>query len=119
MKYLLILCLFSTQTFAIDVTPVKEGDKAPQDGFFIDTPNMKELRENNENRKLLKRENVTLKELAIINEQRINVYKERGDEIEKHLSWQQTKGNIKGVGGFILGVLAASLAAFAVSKSIK
>lgn len=119
MKILLIILLTISQALCIEVTPMSKGDKAPKQGFFIDTENMKEMRKINEKKKLLEKENVTLKDLAVINEKRVEVYKERADETEKHLTKEKTKGNIKGVLGFILGVAATSLAAFAASKAIK
>jgi hypothetical protein len=112
MKYLIIL-LVSFNCFAIDVTPIKKGEPAPKEGFFIDAENMKKLRKINEEKKLLEKENITLKDLAYVNEQRINTYKKLSLESEKMFVREKTKGSFKGVGGFLIGVAATSLAAYA------
>ena len=117
---LLILVLFAiTQTFAIDVVPIKKNDPSPKDGFFISKESLKEMRTINEKKKLLERENVSLKSLGTVNEERIEIYKEQAKKTQKALSWEHTKGYMKGTGGFILGVLATTLAAFAAGKAIK
>lgn len=113
MKLLLIILLSISSCFAIDITPLKKGEPAPAQGFFVDSANMKELRKINEQKKLLERENVTLKDLGEINEQRIGTYKKLAQESEKQLIREKTKGTFKGIGGFILGVAATSVAAYA------
>lgn len=117
MKLLLIFFVTISQCFAIDVTPIKKGESAPQDGFFVDAENMKALRKINEEKKILTKENIKLKDLALINEQRIDTYKEFAKKAEDHASWEKTKGNFKGMGGFIIGVLATSVAAYAAIKA--
>lgn len=119
MKLLIILLFSISQCLAIDVTPIQKGDPAPQDGFFIDSPNMKEIREINEKKKLLEKENIQLKDLAVINEQRVDTYKDYAKKSEEQLGWEKTKGNFKGVGGFLLGVLATSVAAYAAIRVSK
>ncbi len=111
---LIIVLLFSISTcFALDVTPIKKGEQAPSNGFFVTTESMKELRKINEEKKILEKENITLKDLSVINEKRIETYKKYAEESHKQASWERTKGSFKGAGGFILGVLATSLAAYA------
>ena len=73
----------------------------------------------NEKKKLLKKENVKLQDLQTINEQRINTYKEFAQESEKELYKEKIKGNVKGVWGFILGVLSTSVAAYAAIRVAK
>jgi hypothetical protein len=119
MKLILILFLCISQCFAIEVTPIKKDTKAPADGFFIEPPAMKEIRTINEEKKILRRENVKLIDLAVINEDRILTYKELSQESEKALRKEKVKSNLKGIGGFIIGVLATSLAAYAAIRSTK
>lgn len=119
MKIILIIILTITQAFAIDVDPIKKGQPAPYDGFIIDKDNIKEMRKINEEKKLLEKENIKLKDLSIINEERIENYKSFADDADKELRWEKTKGNMKGIGGFILGVVATSLAAYAAIKISK
>lgn len=119
MKLLLIILISISQCSAIDVVPIDKGAKAPSKGFFVDTENMKEFRKINEEKKLLKKENITLKDLSVINEQRIETYKKLSEESQKELSKEKTKGNFKGIGGFLVGVLAASVAAYAAIRASK
>ena len=66
MKYLLIILLIINSAFAIDVTPVKKGDVVTKDGFFVDKDNMKKLRQNNEEKKLLEQKSLKLKDLQTV-----------------------------------------------------
>lgn len=120
MKLLLVL-LFSISTcFAdYDISPMKQGDIAAKDGFFMTTETEKKVRQVKEEHKLYKQQNVKLKDLALIEEQRVETYKKRTEASEKQLRWEQTKGTFKGVGGFILGVAATSLAAYAAIRATK
>lgn len=119
MKLLIILLISISQCFAIDVTPLKKGEVAPKDGFFVDTENMKQLRKINEDKKVLEKKVVKLEDLAAINEERVGAYRKLSEESQKQLRWEQTKGSFKGVGGFVIGVLATSLAAYAAIKVVK
>jgi len=119
MKILIILLISISQCLAIDVTPIQKGEKAPANGFFLDTPNMKEVRQINEEKKVLKKENVTLKDLNSINESRVDTYRKLSEESEKALSWERTKGNGKGIVGFVVGVIATSVAAYAAIRVSK
>jgi len=119
MKLLLIILLSISNCFAIDVTPIKKGEPAPANGFFIDQPNIKKMRKINEDKKVLERKVTKLEDLAVINEQRVETYKKLSQESEDQLIWEKTKGNFKGVGGFLVGVLATSLAAYAAIRIAK
>ena len=119
MKILMILILLTNNVLAIDITPIREGEKATKDGFFIDPPNMKKLRKNNEERKLLKKENIELKELGLVQEEKGKLLKNQWEETSKALTKAQIQGTTRGIGGFLLGVVATSLAAFAAAKAIK
>ena len=119
MKLILIILFTINTAFALDITPVKKGFIIQKEGFFIDKTNMKELRQINEDRKVLDRKVAKLEDLAVINEQRVEIYKKLSQESEDALRWEQTKGNFKGIGGFIIGVLATSIATYAAIKIVK
>ena len=119
MKLLLIFLISISQCYAIDVTPIKKGAPAPKDGFFVDSENMKEFRKINEDKKVLERKVIKLEDLAVINEQRVETYKKLSQESEDQLRWEKTKGNAKGIGGFLIGVLATSVAAYAAIRISK
>ena len=77
---------------------------------------MKELREINERKKLLEKENLTLKDIRVIQSEQISNYKEIEKELHKQVRKEKFKSDVKGIGGFVLGVLATSLAAYAAIK---
>jgi len=119
MKLLMLLLFTITSTFAIDVVPVKKGDLAPKDGFFVDAENMKKFREINEKKKNLEKQVATLEELGRIQEHRISIYSEMLVNTEKELHKEKFKSNLKGIGGFVVGVLATSVAAYAAIRVSK
>jgi len=118
MKILVILICSINLTFALDVTPIRKGQAAPDNGFFVDQENMKGFRKINEENKLLKKENLELEELSFVNNKIEKNYQDRLDFASKEITKEQIKGNLRGVWGFVLGVAATSLAAFAAAKSI-
>lgn len=119
MKYLLILSLLFTQVYAIDITPIKKGDSATYDGFLVSPEEMKKLRQINEEKKLLAEQNIALKDLQIVNEKRIMSYDEAYTKVSKDLRYESFKGDVKGIGGFFIGVAVTSIAAYAVTRTLK
>ena len=67
----------------------------------------------------MERENLKLRDLIVIKEDQIKLYKQRYEAVETELTWQKTKGNFKGVGGFLIGVAATTAAAFAAAKLVR
>lgn len=119
MKYLIIFLICISQCFAIDITPIEKGEPAPANGFFVDAENMKEFREINERKKLLEKENLTLKDIRVIQSEQISNYKIIEKELHSQVRKEKFKSDVKGVGGFVLGVLATSLAAYAAIRATK
>lgn len=119
MKTILILVTSINLCFAIDVDPIKKGEPAPKDGFFIDSNNLQEMRQINEEKKLLEKENIKLEQLRVTSENIEKNYQERLDLASKQITKEQVKGDLKGIGGFLLGVLATSAAAFAAAKVLE
>ncbi len=54
-------------------------------------------------RKLTNYQNLKLKELQVINEQRITLYEEAWKDTQRELTKEKFSGNLKGIGGFWLG----------------
>lgn len=119
MKLLLILLLTLNQCLAIDITPIKKGEKAANDGFIISKEDMKQLRQINEEKKLLESQNIKLKDLAAVRDQRVKLYKEEVEYNYKALQKERTKGKINGVLGFAIGVLATGFASYAAIQATK
>lgn len=116
----LILCLLLTfNAFAIEVIPVKQGEPSPADGFFVDKKNMQKFRQINEKKENLDKQVITLKMLAVEKDRNISLLEEESAQYRKRMQWEQTKGNLKTIGGFVLGILATSVAAYAAIRSTK
>lgn len=119
MKIILLLSLIFNSVYAIDITPIEKDEKAPFSGFIIDKDNMKKFRQINEDKKNLEKETILLKDLAAIQEQRVDNLKEQNSLTEKELNREKFQSNLKGIGGFLIGVLATSLAAYAAIRVAK
>jgi len=117
MKFILILMIAMSPAYAIEVTPIKKGQPATKDGFVVSKDDMQKLRKLNEKKKLLERENLNLKDLNVINEKRVNVYEERYNASEKELTREKTKSNLKGIGGFVLGVVVTGFIGYAAVRA--
>jgi len=119
LKILFTILISINLCFAIDVTPIKKGTPAPEDGFFIDNDNIKKMRKINEEKALLEKETIKLEQLRITNESVNKIYKTQLEDASKEVTKQQVKGDLKGVFGFLLGVVATSVAAFAAVKVLE
>lgn len=110
---ILTIMLLSSSVFGKDVVAVKKGAISPSDGYFVSNSQMARFIELNEENKILKKQVITLKDLALNHESQITFYKKRVTHLESELTWQQTKGIFKTTGAFFIGVLATSAAAYA------
>ena len=119
MKLLLILLLTISPVYAIEVTPIKKGEAAKVDGFIVSKDEMKKLREINEKKKLLEKENLSLKDLNVVNDRRVSLYGERYSAVERELTRERTKSNLKGIGGFVLGVVITGFIGYAAVRASK
>jgi hypothetical protein len=116
---LLMVFLISFNALAIDIVPVKKGEPAPSDGFFVSPEEMKKFRQINEEKKLLDQKVISFQDLAITNEQRIDIYKKHSDYYQQEVVKAQNKTMWAGIGGFVLGVVATSLSAYGTVRLLK
>lgn len=117
----LLLCLCLTLSFpchAIDVEPIKKGDPAPATGFFVSQSEMKKLRKINEEKKLLEKENLKLKDLQVSYKRRLDLEKKYSDELSSSLASEKFVGNIKGIGGFLIGALLTGIVSYGTVKAL-
>lgn len=77
MKLFIIAILLINTTFANEVTYIKKGDPAPENGYFITAPQEKKFREQNEENKKLTSINIQLKDLQVQQDARIDTLNER------------------------------------------
>lgn len=103
MRYLLVALLIVKLAHA-DMTILKKGDVAPYDGILSDAAQMKEFRQINEDKKNLELQNLKLKDLSAIQDERVEVYRSELKASESRSFW-------KSVGYFTLGVLVTGFAA--------
>lgn len=118
MRYTLIALLIIRLAHA-DMTVLKKGDTAAYDGVLVDAEQMKEFRQTNEEKKLLNLENLKLKDLSDINNQRIELYKEQVKQSTDALSSSERKGYLYNVGFFVLGVVITGFAAKAAIEATR
>lgn len=111
MKILLIF-LFSFSLLAGEIQPIQKDQKAEFSGYLITKEFEKNLRTINEKNKLLERKNVTLERLGQVNEDIAQDYKKKASRAE-------LRGDLKGIGGFLLGVLITGGIAIGLSKGLK
>lgn len=110
MKYALVALLIVRLAHAEMIT-LDKGDIAPYSGILVDAAQMKEFRQINEEKKLLETENLKLKDLGIINDQRIDLYKEHVKQVTEDLSRSERRAFWQSVGTFALGVVVTGFAA--------
>jgi len=103
MRYALIALLIVRLAHA-EMTTLKKGDVAPYDGILSDAAQMKEFRQINEDKKNLELQNLKLKDLSAIQDERVELYKSELKSSEARSFW-------KSVGYFTLGVLITGFAA--------
>jgi len=110
MKYLLIVLLIM-QTSHADMAALKKGDSAPFDGIISDAAQMKEFRQINEEKKLLELQNLKLKDLSAVQDERVELYKRQASSLNDEIGKAESRSFWKSIGYFTLGVLVTGLAA--------
>lgn len=116
MRYIIIL-LITLNLCHAGVTNVKKGQTVPHDGYLFTPEAEKENRTKLEKAKITKRENITLKELQVVNEQRIDLYKNEASKASSRLSKARFKGNLKGTLGFVLGTVITGVISYGVYRA--
>lgn len=117
---ILIFCfLLSFGGVAGEISPIKKGDPSPIDGYVITKEFEKKARQTNEENKLLKQKEITLKDLQVVNEQRIEFYKENAKQAHKRLQKEKFKSFWKTTFMFIGGIAVGAGVFYMASKVYK
>jgi len=111
----LLLC-FSIS--AQDILIIKKGEAASQDGFLVSAEQMKKFREINEKKKLAEKKNITLKDLRLVQDERINFYRNMSEDYRKELRYQSVKSNTKSFLWFIGGVLITGAISYGTVRTL-
>lgn len=110
MKILITLLLSLNICFAQQISPIKEGETAKHTGYLVDKKFAEVATYNDKKIPLQEAKIDLLTRLGKIDKERAEDYKKRANKAE-------LRGDLKGIGGFLLGVLASSLAVFAIKKA--
>ena len=110
MSRLMVLCLLCNISYA-EMVIVKKGDPAPFEGILVDGAQMKEFRQINEDKKNLELQNLKLKDLALVQDERVDLYRKQSESLNSELSKSESRSFWKSVGYFTLGVVVTGFAA--------
>lgn len=114
-----LLLINSAHACSPNVQKLNKGEIMPCTGWAVSEPTMQEIAREKKELEIVKKENITLKQLGIVNDEVIDFHKQRANGLQKELRKEEVKSNLKMVGGFLLGVLATGLAAHAAIKASK
>jgi hypothetical protein len=118
MKYILLF-LISFNVFAQQQVILDKGQTAPFDGILSDSDQMKKYRTINEEKKLLDKEVIKLRDLNLTKDERMKLYKEEAADWKQQYRKEQVKGFWSKVGYFTLGVLVTGVAAKAAIEATR
>lgn len=114
MKYLSVCIISLSLTFSCfgqKSEVLIKGMKAPFDGVLSDQDQMREYRKVNEQKELLGKENLKLKDLAAVQDQRIALYQEEIKVVKEDYRSLERRTFWTNVGYFALGVIVTGFAA--------
>jgi hypothetical protein len=94
------------------VKVIKEGEPAKHDGFLVKPEQMKKFRK-------IDQDNITLQDLRVVQDKRIEFYKKEVEKVQDELSSQKTKTFWSNAGYFFLGVLTTSIASYAAIQATR
>lgn len=117
--WIITLSILTTTSFSQDVVKLNKGDPAPFRGALFSETKTNEIRKNDEQRKLLIKENLTLKDLRVLESEKLDIYKKRLYNTEKELSKSNSRRFWSNTGYFILGVVITGFAAKAAIESTR
>lgn len=118
-KIIVLFFLIIQASKADGIVPIKKGEVSTIDGFVITKEFEKDLRQTNEENKLLKRQNLVLKDLQVTQEDLVSLHKENARNAQKELEKEQIKGFFKSTLYFVGGVILGGAISYGLSKVYK
>lgn len=112
----LILLNLLTNSFCQDIVSIRKGEVSPMDGYVIDSPMEKRMRQIREEEKKSKQEVIKLEELRYIETTRIEIYKQQVIDLEKQNYSLKVDNTLTSVLYFGLGVVVTGAASYGVIK---
>ena len=111
--------ILTTTSFSNEVVTLNKGDTAPFRGALFSENKTNELRANDERRLLLEKKTITLEEIGVLSEQRLDIYKKRVYTLEETITKNNRKRFWSNIGHFLLGAALTGLAAKVAIESSK
>ena len=112
---ILLAILFFISTIAFtdirseDIVPLSKGDKAPFEGALVPADKFDLLRQIDEKNRLLEKKVMTLQDLNVIMENRVDLNKKLAEEYKIDYTKSEAKRSITNLGHFLLGVAITAL----------
>lgn len=103
--------------YSQDIVILEKDQKAPYKGALVPPKKLDEMRQNDEQRKILIKQNITLKELNVVLNDRVELNKDLAEDYRVQVSKAESRRYWSNIGNFLLGVLATSLA-FRVTQEV-
>lgn len=120
MKYLLILVLLTQQAFGYEVKFLQKDQPAPYDGYLFEPKAEKELRLLDSEFVYQKKLTVSLEQINKSYEEQVQIMQSRITNQSKQIQdLQDNNGMLSKYGFFVLGVVSATLMAYAINQGTK
>ena len=98
---------------------LKKDQPAPFDGILSDSAQMKEFRQINETNKLLNQQNLELKNLSVLQNEKLDLYKSGLNSANLVIEKNEKYKFWTNIGYFTLGVLVTGIAAKAAIETVR
>lgn len=116
---ILMMALLSFNVFSQDIVFVKKGDTVSFDGFLVAPKQMDKFRLINEERKLLEEKNIQLKDLGVVQDNRIKFFQQSADQYKDEIFRERTKSRIENILFFVGGVVLTGGISYGLQKTLK
>ena len=119
MKTLFATILSINLVLAQSMIVLKKDQPAPFDGVLSDSAQMKEFRQINETNKLLDKQVLELKDLSLLKDEKIEIYKSSLEQANTKLEKNEKYTFWSNIGYFALGVIVTGVAAKAAIEATR
>ena len=108
---IIALALFSFMTAkSADLVKLEEGDKAPFTGALVSPERLNEFRQIDETNRLLEKKILTMRDLGVVMESRVDLNKKLAEEYKIEYTKSESKRSMTNLGHFLLGIAITTLA---------
>lgn len=107
---MLLLAFWATTTKSADLVKLEEGDKAPFTGVLVSPERLNEFRQLDETNRLLEKKVLTMRDLGVVMESRVDLNKKLAEEYKIEYTKSEAKRSLTNLGHFLLGVAITTVA---------